>query len=155
MDPIYRSAARVILIDPEDRVLLLRTNLRDDGPLWITPGGGIELGETPEAAALRELREETGIEAALGPCVWVGRHVFDFRGTTLDLRERYFVVRLDGVSATTDAHLLEYEREFIREYRWWSVLEIAASKDWFAPRGLVELLPPILAGDYPASPLDV
>ena len=144
----------MLLIDPDDRLLLLRTSLRPQRPLWITPGGGIEAGETPEEAAIRELREETGIEAPLGPCVWTRRHLFELQDLTLDLRERYFVVRLDAAHATTDAGLLEEERDFIHEYRWWTVEEIAASQDWFAPRRLAALLPPILAAEYPSLPFD-
>jgi 8-oxo-dGTP pyrophosphatase MutT (NUDIX family) len=154
VEPIYRPAARVLLIDPDDRVLLLRTNLRDDRPLWITPGGGIETGETPEQAALREQEEETGIVAQLGPVVWTRRHAFDFRGTMLDEHEQFFVVRLDNGVTATDVHLLEDERRFIQEYRWWTVDEIGASKDWFAPRRLAELLPAVLTGDYAAEPID-
>jgi 8-oxo-dGTP diphosphatase len=37
--------------------------------LWSLPGGHIEPGESPRAAALREVREETGVEAALGGLV--------------------------------------------------------------------------------------
>lgn len=151
---MLRPAARVLLIDREDRILLLRTNLRSDRPLWITPGGGIEPHESAEQAALRELREETGIDGVLGPCVWTRHHIFDFRGTMLDEREHFFVVRLDLPATTTDEHLTDDERDFIHEYRWWAVDEIVASRDWFAPRRLGALLPPILAGDYPRSPID-
>jgi 8-oxo-dGTP pyrophosphatase MutT (NUDIX family) len=152
--PIYRPAARILLLDPRDRLLLLRTNLRPDRPLWITPGGGVEDGETPEQAAVRELREETGITAPLGPCVWLRRHVFDFNGITLDEDERFYVVRLDTETITTDEHLLEHELEFIHEYRWWTAAEVAASTDWFAPRRLAALLPTVIAGDYPSTPID-
>jgi len=154
MEPVLRPAARVILIDPGDRILLLLTRYRPGVRLWITPGGGLEPGESPHDAARRELREETGIDAAPGPCVWTRRHIFDWQGVTLDEHESFFLVRLDHAPATTDAHLLEHERDFIREYRWWSLGEIAASSDWFAPRRLAELLPHILAGDYPTSPID-
>lgn len=67
--PRLRPAARVLLIDELDRVLLLRAGVGEGG-VWITPGGALEPGETAEQAALRELREETGIEdAALIPVV--------------------------------------------------------------------------------------
>ncbi len=53
----------VALIDPEGRVLLAQ---RPDGKsmagLWEFPGGKVEPGETPEAALIRELREELGID---------------------------------------------------------------------------------------------
>ena len=51
------------LVDADGRVLLAR---RPEGRplagLWEFPGGKVELGETPEAALIRELREELGIE---------------------------------------------------------------------------------------------
>jgi len=151
--PILRPAARVILIDPADRVLLLRTEFTRRR-LWITPGGGLEPGETAGECARRELLEETGIDADVGPCVWLRAHVFEFNGALLDEREQFFVVRLEDHTEPHDGRLLDHERDFIREYRWWSQAEIASSDDWFAPRRLAQLLPPILAGDYPREPID-
>ena len=69
-NPTPRPAARVIVLDSRGRVLLFRAEFlgRKQLRLWITPGGGLESGETHEQAALRELREETGVsEATLGP----------------------------------------------------------------------------------------
>ena len=54
---------RVMARDPAGLLLLVRHRYgqRD---LWMLPGGGIARGETPEAAAVREVREETGCELA-------------------------------------------------------------------------------------------
>ncbi|NEE37574.1 NUDIX domain-containing protein, partial [Streptomyces sp. SID7982] len=68
-----RKVARVVLLDPDDRVLLLHGHEPDDpaDTWWFTPGGGLEGGETREQAARRELAEETGItDIELGPPLW-------------------------------------------------------------------------------------
>jgi 8-oxo-dGTP diphosphatase len=64
-----RLAAYAWCVDG-DRVLLCR--IADGGPAngrWTLPGGGLDFGEDPHDGALRELREETGLEARLGPPV--------------------------------------------------------------------------------------
>lgn len=69
---IPRPAARVVLLDTDDRVLLIRSKW-DGRSLWFTPGGRIEEGESPEEAARRELHEETGIEPQM--LLWEGPRV--------------------------------------------------------------------------------
>ena len=145
--PLYRSAARVLLIDEDERVLLFRVaGIASRRPLWITPGGGLHAGETFEAAALRELLEETGYSAREpGPMVWRRRHLFRFQGTWLDEDERFFVVRCERFEPGRDG-FEDHEHEFMVEHRWWSVDEITVSTDYFAPRRLAELLPDVLSG---------
>ncbi|MBO0838994.1 MAG: NUDIX domain-containing protein, partial [Actinobacteria bacterium] len=69
--PVERPAARVLLVDPADRVLLIRFVDGETGyEWWATPGGGLLDQEGHEEAALREVFEETGLrDLSLGPCV--------------------------------------------------------------------------------------
>jgi 8-oxo-dGTP pyrophosphatase MutT (NUDIX family) len=64
--PALREAARAIVLDPDDRVMLLRYD--ENGGFWATPGGSLEPGETHRQAVVRELREELGVQhVTLGP----------------------------------------------------------------------------------------
>lgn len=56
---VVAPRVRVVLRSPEGNILLVRTWFGKQR--WAFPGGGIAKGETPEVAALRELREETGL----------------------------------------------------------------------------------------------
>jgi ADP-ribose pyrophosphatase YjhB (NUDIX family) len=63
-DPIYENptpAACLVVTDAQGQILLVQRNVDPQKGLWCLPGGFIELGESPESAALRELYEETGL----------------------------------------------------------------------------------------------
>lgn len=71
MVPTLRPTARVLLVDEDERVLLFRGESDADGSgFWFPTGGGLEPGETPQQAAVREVLEETGQRIELGPEVW-------------------------------------------------------------------------------------
>ena len=58
------------LIDGDGRVLLAkRPEGKNMAGLWEFPGGKVDKGETPEAALVRELREELGVQTSAG-CLW-------------------------------------------------------------------------------------
>ncbi|TRW99243.1 (deoxy)nucleoside triphosphate pyrophosphohydrolase [Paracoccus sp. M683] len=74
--------AAVLLIDPDGRVLLAqRPQGKSLAGLWEFPGGKVETGETPEAALIRELHEELGIEtwqSCLAPMAFASHSYDDF-----------------------------------------------------------------------------
>ena len=70
--PEYRNPAPtvdVVISLPDDRVVLVAR--RNPPPGWALPGGFVDEGETVEAAAIREAREETGLDVALDDLLYV------------------------------------------------------------------------------------
>jgi len=145
----------VLLLDSRDRILLMFFAPGESGRgVWITPGGGLEPGESFEDGAIRELWEETGLRVLeLGPCVWHREHRFRFGGRLIEQKERFFIVRVDTHDLGDHLNLDEKEREEITDVRWWSADEIDASDAGFAPRALAELLRPLLTREIPEVPL--
>ncbi|MHB8377686.1 MAG: NUDIX hydrolase [Dehalococcoidia bacterium] len=155
MRPIIRRAARALLIDARERILLFRAegDFADGSAIWLTPGGGLKPGESYARAARRELWEETGLAATVGACVWTRRHVYPNHGHREEARERFFVVRCAPFEVSR-THWEPAETADLTMHRWWSLAEIAASDEVFVPRRLAALLPPILNGELPPRPTD-
>lgn len=148
-----RQAVRVLLFDEADRVLLVRF-WDADRSWWCTPGGGIEPGESDEDAAQRELNEELGtVPIELGPLLWTRRHVGVFRGRAFDQSERIYLGRVAAFEPRpSPGAVREHGREDIR---WWTIDELAATDNEFAPRGLPDLVRQLRRDGPPPAPVDV
>ncbi|MEV8534193.1 NUDIX hydrolase [Streptomyces sp. NPDC051211] len=150
-----RKVSRVILLDPEDRILLLHGYEPDDpaDDWWFTPGGGLEGTETREQAALRELAEETGItQVDLGPVLWHRYCSFPFDGRRWEQDEWYFLARTTQ-TATAPAGLTELERRSVTGARWWTSEELLAARETVYPTRLAELFRTLLDDGPPGAPV--
>lgn len=148
---LFRTAARVILLDEHDRVLLIRGHDADqpERSWWFTIGGGIDAGESAREAAVREVREETGIVLAdgdlVGP-VLTRSAIFDFFFEHCRQDEEIFLARVPASSFVAEdrSGWTALEQDVIDELRWWSLPDLAAVEIEVFPEGLAGLVADLL-----------
>jgi 8-oxo-dGTP pyrophosphatase MutT (NUDIX family) len=159
---VERTAARLVVIDAADRILLLHVQDLSNpqfGTAWELPGGGMEADETFVDAATRELREETGLEVR-PECIeaprWRRQIEYVYRGVCRHQRELVALVRISESSPVThDSLRVGAEKEDVIEARWWSIEQIMAGSERWYPRSLPTLLPRFLAGESLEEPLEI
>jgi putative (di)nucleoside polyphosphate hydrolase len=136
--PLYRPAVGIMLINREGNVFVGR---RIDMPAglaaWQMPQGGIDPGETPREAAIRELKEETGTDKAQILCESQGWRHYDvpakiagrmWGGRYRGQRQKWFAMRFTGEDSDIDPAATEHP-----EFDAW---------EWVAPERLPELIVP-------------
>jgi 8-oxo-dGTP diphosphatase len=154
-----RTAVRALLLDPDDRVLLVRFEF-PRVTVWATPGGGKEADEDDEVALRRELDEELGLTGiTIGPHIWTRLHVIPFLDGNWDgQRDHIYLVRSDRFEPSPRLSWEQLRAERLYEMRWWTMEEIdaaGAAGVRFAPRRLPVRLAALLAGGPPPYPVDV
>jgi len=150
---------RVLLVDTDDRLLLFRDSDPGIAPVptfWITPGGGVDPGETDLEAAVREIAEETGLSISqadlVGPLAQrIVVHGYSDVVTTQD--EVFWFVRCAPFEISTDGHT-EDEIATMTAHLWWTRGELTETGEDIWPRELLAIWDQVHPDDtVAASPL--
>ncbi len=160
-----QNSVRILLINSKNQIALISANdpkLRSAdgsyrGRFWFLPGGKIEPNEAEHKAIYRELKEETGLtqqELELGPQVWQGTVNLLKNGEPLSIRQTFWVAftKSDDLNFS---QLDNWEKDHLKNIRWFSLEDIKNSKETIYPIGLSELLPDILVRKLPTQPLEI
>jgi 8-oxo-dGTP pyrophosphatase MutT (NUDIX family) len=139
----HRLSSRVLLFDRDDSILLFLTIAPDSSGVarWLTPGGGVDAGESHYDAAVRELFEETGLSGvALGEPVW--SHDFSAPWDSADHdtgHAEFYTAVVDRFEPSSDGWTDE-ERVDVLAHRWWSLDDLSLTSDAFEPKELIDLV---------------
>lgn len=154
---LERRAARAVLLDPQDRILLFEgfdPEAPERGRWWFTPGGGLEGDEGLTSGLVREVREETGLALdpnQVGSPVWTRDTEFLFAAEWYRQHECFFLVRVDDLRVDT-AGFVPLEASAILGYRWWTVDELTTTTEVIYPPSLGVELARLLVDGPPTRP---
>jgi double-stranded uracil-DNA glycosylase len=153
LEPINRPAVRALVLDAQNRVLLVKFVDVVGQVWWATPGGGIDEGESRDQTLRRELDEELGLkDFELGPEIWEREPTFAWMGRILRQREHIYLVR---VEQHEPAPTIDLRAEGVHQVRWWTLSELEASEETLVPKRLPEYLRELLERGAPQKPIDV
>jgi 8-oxo-dGTP pyrophosphatase MutT (NUDIX family) len=151
---MQRRAARVFVI-ADQAVLLIKgcdPARPEAGTWWLTPGGGIDDGETIEAAAAREVLEETGLHLArdqFGPVIATRVAEFEFDEQEYRQAEWFFAVNVARFVPQADGWE-PIEQRALLDQRWWTVAELVATDETLYPIEIAEIVQAVIDGTITA-----
>lgn len=157
------ESVRIILINQDQELLLMcgddpKITNKDGsyfGRFWFLVGGHIEHGESVMDTAIRELKEETGLnkdEVTFGPEVWHGEFEMVYEGKLTKMKQQFVVANTNNRSVTLE-YLTPSEQKIIEKVDWFSLNDICNSKEVIYPATLKDHLPDILEKKYPKEPI--
>jgi 8-oxo-dGTP pyrophosphatase MutT (NUDIX family) len=146
-----RLGGRLLLLDPADRLLLIHAHdpQQPSHHWWELPGGGVQDGESTQAAAVREVTEETGyVPGPVGPLVWVRESRFRYKGHDHHRLDAIHLARIHRPHASRRPRAwTPNEKTTVLGERWWALDELrGAESHRFLPQRLPALLAALLAG---------
>ena len=151
-----RRAVKLLLLDEDDRLLLIHARDRHAGiDCWYPVGGGVEPGESLQEAAAREAYEETGLAPLpTGLPVWRREHTYRYDGQVVDVFEEWLLHAVEHFDPKP-TQLTESESRSMLGFRWWQPQELSESGEIIYPPRLGRLLTKLLTEGAPRAPLDI
>lgn len=123
---MWTGGVRVVIFDDDKRILMVR-QCHDGKDIWMVPGGAIEEGEDARQAAIREVKEETGLDVKIEKLIWHVEEVSEKRGQRF---VNFFLAKIAGgnLELGYDPELLGQE-QVMKEVRFVSEEELKYLKN--------------------------
>ena len=156
-DIVIRATSRLVVVSPRETFLLMMTQAPDSSGFsrWITPGGGVDPGESHLEAARRELFEETGRELEIDEePLW--RYEFDVSWDQASHNRgyaEYFLAFADEEFEPASDFWTPEEHIDVTASAWWSVTDLARTDDPYEPVMLPDLFQKVLDGHRTLPPV--
>lgn len=154
-----RKSSRAIVLNKNNEIFLFqyRFDYLDDSKLiWITPGGGLDEGESFDDALKRELFEELGVQITEScPEIYFRNPLYTMKnGEVIQSVEKFFLVTLDSEFFSFE-HWTESEKKRMSVGKWWSMEEIQQSEDEFFTKDIIRILMELSDKKIPREPQEI